>query len=139
MEPTNHDPRSGPDELPPRVVWLMAYLDGELGPDERARVESWIAQDAEAHHQVEEERRRRELFGAAQPPEPSPRAWTNALAGIESALRQAPPVGGRRPRTLWVIAGLTAAAVLAGVWIARENLPRPRPPAQPETHPDRKS
>jgi len=130
MEPTNHDHRPGPDELPLMAARLMAYLDGELAPEERARVESWIAQDPDAHHQHEEERRRRELFAAAPVPEPGAPAWEAALAGIESALFVPPGVrrSGRRSPTLWVIVGVAAAAVIAAIWIGTSGILGPQKP-----------
>lgn len=130
MAPTNHDPRPAPDELPDRAARLMAYLDGELPPEEQARVAAWIAQDPDAHHQHEEERRRRELFASASPPEPGPQAWVRALAGIEKALF-APPGARpflRRSSTLWALVGVTAAAVLAAVWIRTSGLFAPPQP-----------
>jgi len=135
MEPNTPDPRPGPNELPPKAAWLMAYLDGELPPEERARVEAWIAQDPDAHHQHEEERRRRELFAAAPVPEPPPPAWDAALAGIRATL-SAPPSGRRSPRrpsTLWVVVGVAAAAVLAAVWLRMAGFfaPPPQPDGPP--------
>lgn len=121
-----------PDELPPKAAWLMSYLDGELCPEEAARVESWIGEDPEAHHQHEEERRRRALFAAAAIPEPAPPAWDATFARLESALltpkTQAAP---RRAARLWVVVGIAAAAAVAALWIRSTGLFQTPTPIEP--------
>src|SRR5262245_6259896 len=118
MGPHYHD-RSGPNDPLPRAAWIGAYLDGELGPEELARVEAWLTESAAARAEVESQQRLRDLFAASPAPDPSPANWEGTLAGIEAGLR-GPRAAARRGRgrgTL-VLAWLTAAAaVLAGVWL----------------------
>jgi len=129
MDSTNHN-RNEPGDLPARDAWLLSYLDGELGHEERVRVEAWLAEDAATRADVQVQRRLNELFAEADIDEPAPSAWDDTLAGIESGLRSCPTVApaprpSRRARpVLWVAA---AAAVIAGVWLGAGWLFGPRP------------
>src|SRR5262245_2324249 len=87
MQPLYED-RSGKDERPPRAAWLAAYLDGELTSEDVARVEAWLAEDAEARAELESQRCLRDLFAEVEIPEPLPEQWRNTLAGIDSALEK---------------------------------------------------
>ncbi len=112
-----------------REAWLGSYLDGELGPEERARVEAWLAEDPDARVELESLRDLRDLFDEGGVDPPGPHAWGATLDHIEAGLRSAPP---RRKRGGWDAAGwLTAAAILTGVvWLGSLAPPRtdnPRP------------
>src|SRR5579864_8887223 len=116
MWPTERDDRSEPEPAPPGP-WLAAYVDGELGESERARVEAWLDAHPDARADIEAQRRLQRWFKAGPVPEPGPRAWEDMLARVEAALL---PVGrrvraGRRPWRkpwLWAVGLATAAAVL---------------------------
>jgi len=102
---------------------LHAYLDGELTPVERARLEAHVAECAACRTQLDEERalieRASGLLGLAQPPE-----------------RAMPPLHQlRRPRLTWrlrVPIAWAASVVLAlglGYYIGGETLHEAAPPA----------
>lgn len=117
MGPHHHD-RSGPNDPLPRAAWIGAYLDGELGPDELARVEAWLTDSAAARAEVEAQRRLRDHFAAGPVPDPSPATWDQALAGIKAGLRAAGSRANPRRHDLWIACVAAAAAVVAGVWLS---------------------
>lgn len=95
---------------------LAAYFDGELeGRDDvadmRARIESWIGDHPEAgdawmkHHQMQM------LWEETTPREPSAAAWERTLEAID-ARRRVPMT---RPGRGWIVAGMVAASIVAGV------------------------
>jgi len=106
-------------------------VDGELGEEERARVEAWLDTHPDARAEVESQRRLQGWFENGAVPEPDARAWEATLARVEAALLPAGPrvrAGRRGPwRTpwLWAVGLATAAAVLLALWVGRD---RPRPP-----------
>ncbi len=121
-----HNDKHEPDELSPRDAELTAYLDGELAPEARARVEAWLAAESAAGNDVEADQRLRDLFeeGAIEPP--SPHRWHAVLDRIEAA---ACPAGKGRAAKVWRLAAwfTAAAAVLAGVWLGGAQWFRPGP------------
>jgi anti-sigma factor RsiW len=108
--------RTNPEPTPEQ---LAAYADGELERGDAERVAAWLAAHPGAAHDVLETCRITRLYRDQPPGEPSDRAWQAALAAIEDALAhpRVPP----RPRwPLRLVLGLTAAAaLLAGVVLAR--------------------
>jgi anti-sigma factor RsiW len=106
---------SDPDDLPPEL--LAGYADDELGPNDRARVEQWLADHPEAHEEVEGQEslgpRNVEFWQAVQPPAPARREWDATLRGI----RRRANTSARRPWLPWAgwftLAAATAAAVLS--------------------------
>jgi Putative zinc-finger len=97
-----------PDDLPPD--WLAAYADGELSPEDRARVEQWLAEDPEARELLDAQeslgRSNTEFWNAVRPQSPSPSQWAGAFGQI--APRANPP---RRAWAGWLgTAGLLATA-----------------------------
>jgi anti-sigma-K factor RskA len=117
---------------------LAAYADGELGPAERAAVETWLADHAEARAEVEAQHRLTRLWQAAAPPEPSEAAWAGARDRVEAAVRHPGPAGRgrvarRRTGPTWRLSALaagTAAAVL-GLFLAQHYWPKPAGPPLP--------
>jgi anti-sigma factor RsiW len=107
-------------EGPSPEEWT-AYLDGELGADERDRFEAFLAAHPEAAAEADGCRRLARLWQGATPPEPSPAAWAAAWGRIESALpARAPARAWGAGRPFRVFLGMAAAAaVLGGVLIAR--------------------
>ena len=75
---------SDPDDLSPEL--LAAYVDGELGPRDRTRVELWLADHPEARNLVEDQEslgpRNTDFWQVASPPEPSHRQWADVLDAI---------------------------------------------------------
>jgi hypothetical protein len=73
-----------PDDLPPD--WLAAYADGELSPEDRARVEQWLAEDPEARELLDAQEslglNNAEFWNAVQPQSPSPSQWSGAFEQI---------------------------------------------------------
>jgi anti-sigma-K factor RskA len=117
------------DEWEPRPELLAAYVDGELGGPERARVEAFLAEHPEAAADVEAQRGVLRLCQHAAPPTPSESAWAETLARVEAGLgtTTAPAPGpARRLGAAGAVLGLlaTAAAVLLALFLAR-------PPVQP--------
>jgi anti-sigma factor RsiW len=117
----NHEPLH-PDEGP-TPEQLVAYADGELGPDAQARVEAWLLAHPEARAEVDAHRRLLRLWEATSPEAPSPDRWSAALSRIEAGLARQGPDERRHPRGRWpfrLIAGLVAAAAaVVGVLVAR--------------------
>lgn len=105
-----------PDDLPPE--WLAAYVDGELTPRERARVENWLADNPEAREIVESQESftpaNAEYWRSVQPPAPSASQWNNSLRKIGEANPPRP----HRPWTKWISAVgflATAASIATAV------------------------
>jgi hypothetical protein len=104
----------------PKPESLAAYVDGELSPDQRALVETWLAEDSETAAEVAAHQRLRRLCQNATPPEPDEAQWDAVLSGLERRLpteapaRRTQPWAGRR-RMAILITGLTAASVLLAV------------------------
>jgi anti-sigma factor RsiW len=119
--------RTDPEPTPEQ---LAAWADGELGRAEAERVEAWLRSHPAAAQEALEARRITRLYSDHPPAEPSDRAWQGALAAIEDALAR-PRVPARPRWPLRLVLGLTAAAaLLAGVVLAR-SLWTARPPEQP--------
>jgi hypothetical protein len=109
---------------------LAAYVDGELGPAERAAVEAWLANRPEARAEVEALHRLARLWQEAAPPEPSEATWAGVRDRVAEAVRHHRPAGRRasRPRPSWRLSAAVAAAVLVGILVGRNFWPvSPRP------------
>ena len=111
--------------------------DDRGGDDaERERPPAW-EDDASPHGSDSEAdrdlQRLRELFQAAGAPEPAEATWRGVLARIDDLVPGIRTVRRRRAsRPVWAILGLTAAAVLAAVLLARSwwlggAIPTPEP------------
>jgi len=110
-----------PDDLPPD--WLAAYADGELSPEDRARVEQWLAEDAEARELLDAQEsfspNNTEFWSTVQPQLPSPSQWSGAF---EQIAPQAAPT--RRAWAGW----LGTAALLATAATLILAMPGPQNP-----------
>jgi hypothetical protein len=113
----------------PCQTWLMAYVDGELTDEERARVEGWLARNPEARAEVDALRHLKTLCERCRVPGPDALAWDEILARIESTLDSAareealtdsgPPRMRGRSRWRWVAWVAAAAAILLTLWLSR--------------------
>lgn len=113
----------------PSLQWneiLAAYADGEFeGRDDLAllkqRVEDWLKSHPEAHAELAQYRRLKQLWVETTPPEPTPAQWRAVLAAIEARrtaeLEPQPPWPRWSPRT-WRIVAAVAAPVAACVALA---------------------
>lgn len=111
---------------------LHAYLDGELTPAERHRVEAWLAEDAEARRELDALRQIRNSVQAAPTPAPDVEAAWKALSKKLN--------GSPAKRTIPFPVPLTAAAAIAllglVLWSSfpgREPTPSPQPVVMVET------
>jgi len=79
---------------PPQWEALSSYLDNQLTPKERARLETHLKQDAELRQALEDLRRTRALL-RSQPRLRAPRNFTltPAMAGVRSGARRSSSVG----------------------------------------------
>jgi hypothetical protein len=112
-----------PDRAPTPAE-LSAWADGELDPDDAARVESWLITHPEAESEVESSSRLLSLFRDHPPADPSPAAWNDALHQIAARAER------HRPRwQAWLLLTLATAAVVAAVTTAM-FLPRPVAPIE---------
>jgi len=94
---------------------LSAYLDGELSPDERARVERRLERDSRAREQVEDFRRLSQLFAGLSRTELPPSFAGEVLQLAER--RMLIPDGAGRPArwraSRWVLGAASMAAAAA--------------------------
>lgn len=103
---------------------LIAWIDGELAPEEAARVEQAIAADAELRALAETHKALRARFEAAfapiaQEPVALPRsAEIVSLAAVRSARS-----GGKPSTPRWWIPGAIAASLVAGLLIGQMERP----------------
>jgi anti-sigma factor RsiW len=128
-------PRGKGDGRGPRPDQLAAFVDGELSPEDRAEVESWLAEHPEAAAEVDDLRALTRLWQSAAPPEPAETTWARVLESIEAALSAAAVRPAPWRRLKWGLAGLSAAAatlILAMVLHHSEPVP---PPAEMELLP----
>jgi Putative zinc-finger len=122
-----------PNDLPREL--LAAYVDGELDPDARARVERWLADHTDAREELNAQRAlspaNHGLWGRVDPPEPSEGKWGVCFRGVEHQLTA--PAATRRWRAgVWVVAGLATAGVAAALaWVAFG--PATAPQSKPQT------
>jgi anti-sigma factor RsiW len=78
MDRTMNHP-SRPEGAGPTPQLLAAYVDGELGPADRAAVDAWLCDHPEARADVAAQRRLTHLWRAAPPPDPGDAAWADEL------------------------------------------------------------
>jgi anti-sigma factor RsiW len=105
---------------------LAAYVDGELDPVARARVEAWLAEYPEARAELETQhrlsRRNQKLWNATAGPSPSEASWARLFHKVHGALNTRAEPAATRPRRRWVpVAAFAAAAaaVIFGVLLLR--------------------
>lgn len=120
------------DWLPPE--WLAAYADGELSPQDRARVELWLAEYPEARDLVETQESlgpaNAEFWDAVRPPEPGRAAWARTFNRLDAG---APAAPARRLARWFGTVGLlaTAATLLLALPAADGPARLVQPPAGP--------
>lgn len=133
--------RDSRDRRDDDAALLTAYVDGvsELSPDERHRVEGWLARDAEGRADADAVKGLIDQLRALTPEgdgagEPD---WAAMERSIRSAVAAEPPLPWWR-RWRWIVPAMTcvtAAAVLIVIWprphrVRTEPSPPRPPPAQ---------
>ena len=82
-----------PDEF--SLEMLAGYVDNELTPHDRARVDEWLSEHPECRDQLESQEyltvRNTELWSAAQPIMPTDLEWSNAFDEVRKRLSSARP------------------------------------------------
>jgi hypothetical protein len=107
----------------PKPEWLAAYVDGELSPDQRALVETWLAGHPECAAEVKAHERLRRLCQTSTPPEPDQTQWEAVLGQVERRLAIKPVSATPRRRLAWLLTGLTAASLLLAVTLLVPAVP----------------
>ena len=103
--------RKGPFDPRKEAPLLSAYVDGELDPEDVARIEAHLAENSETRAEVERLRRMKKLTSAMCLKEPPPEAWEAFWQGIYN----------RAERSLgWLL--LTIGLVVIGGWALLELL-----------------
>jgi hypothetical protein len=123
--------RNDPLHPDPSPEQLAAFLDGEVDPAGRARVEAWLATHPDAAGEMEGQRRLLRVWADNPPPEPDAAKWAAARGRIEARLSR--PAGRRRRLPLWL--GLGAAAALAAAALLTRFLLPGAPPTNQKTGP----
>lgn len=91
--------------------WLSAYIDGALGPRERARLEARLAQDADLRARLESLQWTVALVRGL-PPVPAPRNFLLTPAMVRPP---APAAHQPAPRARWLAPALTFATAVSGL------------------------
>jgi len=120
---------------------LAGYADGELGPAERAAVESWLAAHPEARAELDAQRqlgRQNVVFWQKVTiPHPGESAWQRSLGQVRGALQPATPslyyadpepTSRGRSWRRWALAFTATAAAVVATWSWVE-MPRGGDPA----------
>lgn len=115
--------------FPPWADRLAAYFDGTLAPQDRQRVDAWLADHPDVADELGELQQLRQALRAASLPEPTDEAWAAVRERIEQALVQPahqPAATAARPgnrATAWraaAAAGILLAAALL-YWQSRQG------------------
>jgi anti-sigma factor RsiW len=120
----------------PTPQQFAAYVDGELGPADRAVVDAWLGGHPEARDDVGGQRRLLRQWHAAAPPGPDEAAWAGSLARVEAGLeRAARQRAASRPLAvvgrLGVAVGAAAAVMVLALGLGRLVVPGPVPAPLP--------
>lgn len=124
-----------------RPELLAGYVDGELGPADRATIEAWLAEHPAGRAELEAQRALSRqnvvLWKRVAVPQPSESAWNKTLGRVCDGIRPSTPAvryhepesARRRPGTWkhWAV-GLATAVALAFVswsWLVPGGVPRP--------------
>jgi anti-sigma-K factor RskA len=119
-----------PESAGPTPLQLAAYVDGELGPADRATVEAWLRDHPESRADVEGQRQLLRLWQTGTPADPGEAAWANVLAGAEAAAlagTTAGRAGSRLKSVVRLATALTSVAAVALLALALMHLLTPRP------------
>lgn len=101
----------GPFDPRKEAPLLSAYVDGELAPDDVARVEAHLAEDEQSRREVEKLRRLKAVTGAMRLKEPPAEEWEVFWKSVYN----------RSERSLgWIL--LCLGIVVIGAWGATEAL-----------------
>jgi hypothetical protein len=121
----------------PHPSHLAAYLDGGLGPYDRARVEAWLAAHPEDAAELAAHRRLARLWNETAPDGPDEVTWARVLGRVEGTLARQAPTRPRPPRprawkgAAWAWAGALLAGSAAAVALAFFTPPPPEPQPWP--------
>lgn len=115
----------------PSPQQLAAYVDGELGPADRAVVDAWLRDHPDTRAEIDGQRRLQRLWQAGAPPDPGAAAWADILGRVEAAAGR--PAAARQPGdrlvgTVRLAAGLASVAAVLLVALALGGVFTPRPP-----------
>lgn len=100
---------------------LSAYVDGELGPEDRARVETYLAGNEDARREIENLQRLKDFTSSLRLKDPPPEEWEVFWHGVYNRLERS--VG-----WLMLLAGMVVLGgwamwqLVAALWLA-EGLP----------------
>jgi hypothetical protein len=121
----------------PHPSHFTAYLDGGLGPWERARLEAWLAAHPEDAAELAAQRHLAHLWQETAPDGPDEVTWARVLGRVEGTLagRTAVRPRSRRPRGWPGLAWAWTAALLAGSAAAVALAFFTPPPPVPEPWP----
>jgi anti-sigma-K factor RskA len=125
---------SRPEGAGPTPQQLAAYVDGELGPADRAVVDAWLGAHPDARDDVEAQRRLLRQWQAAATPVPDEAAWAGTLARVEAGLAEAAreQAGSRQLAVaLRLVGALAAAAAVVVLALALGQHFTPRKPPLP--------
>ena len=101
----------GPFDPRKEAPLLSAYVDGELDPDQAARIEAHLAENEPTRREVEKLRRLKDVTGALRLKEPPAEQWEAFWSSVYN----------RAERSLgWVL--LCAGLVVTGAWGVTEIL-----------------
>ncbi len=130
------EPNENGEELPPRL--LAAYADGEVAPEERARIESWLSDHPEAAAEVDAQRSLARLYEENPPSAPTEEKWRVVLAEVEREVNKPRPQPARPPRRWprYLLNAGYASALVAACVLLTVALWSP-PPAPRSTEPSK--
>jgi anti-sigma factor RsiW len=95
----------GPFDPRKEAHLLSAFVDGELPPDEEARIRAHLEESEESRREVEQLRRLKDVTGQLRLKEPPPEAWEVFWESVYNRAERS--VG-------WVL--VAAGAVILGAW-----------------------
>jgi anti-sigma factor RsiW len=131
-----NEPDPMPCPFPPE--WLAGYVDGELAPEERARVEAFLAEHPEGRAELELQSffaaGNEEFIRRIAPPEVSDRAWARVFANVEMELDVGTPpasaIQPSRPSSGWGSLATVAALTVTLAGFLLLTIPTPLVPVR---------
>jgi anti-sigma factor RsiW len=126
---------SRPEEAGPTPQQLAAYVDGELGPADRATVDTWLGGHPDARADVDAQRRLLRQWQAAVPPGPDQAAWAGILARVEAGVAEARLHGASSRRLAGVVRFVAALGAVAAVLVLALGLAQRFAPQTPPVTP----
>lgn len=117
----------------PRVDELTAYVDDQLSPPDRQRVEEWLADHPQAAAELRAHERLQALYEKSAAGDPD---WSDSLETIEQGIVEQGKRAHERRLPRWGLVGaVSAAAVLLAVLAANRPQSDPVAPAVPAVLP----